>query len=74
MYASGMKLILPTELADAIQPRLLENVSIVWADQDGNLDGDASDAQVYFNGFRLKQTTLHRVLAAAPALRWGSKN
>lgn len=67
---SEIKLILPTELADAIQPRLPDDVSIVWTDPDGNLDGDASDAQVYFNGFRLKPTTLHRVLAAAPALRW----
>lgn len=58
MYASKMKLILPTELADAIQPRLPDNVSIVWTDPDGKLSGDASDAQVYFNGFRLKPTTL----------------
>ena len=65
-----MKLILPTELTDAIQPRLPDNVSIVWVDPDGNFDGDASDAQVYFNGFRLKPTTLHCVLAAAPKLRW----
>ncbi|HCF28019.1 MAG TPA: D-2-hydroxyacid dehydrogenase, partial [Cyanobacteria bacterium UBA11049] len=65
-----MKLILPTELTDAIQPRLPDNVSIVWVDPDGNFDGDVSDALVYFNGFRLKPTTLHRVLAAAPKLRW----
>lgn len=64
-----MKLILPTELADAIQPRLPDRVSIVWADPDGNLDGDASDAEVYFNGFWLKQTILRSVFAAAPTLR-----
>ena len=69
-----MKLILPTEMANAIQPRLPNDLDTVWVDPDGNLDGDASDAQVYFNGFRLKPTTLHRVHAAAPALRWGSKN
>lgn len=65
-----MKLILPTDFADAIQPRLPDDARIVWVDSDGNLDEDASDAQVYFNGFRLKPTTLHRVLAAAPGLRW----
>lgn len=65
-----MKIILPTELANAIQPRLPDNLDTVWVDPDGNLDGDASNASVYFNGFRLKQTTLHRVLAAAPMLRW----
>jgi len=65
-----MKLILPTELRGAIRPRLPDDVKVIWADPDGNLDGDASDAQVYVNGFYLKQTTLHRVLAAAPMLRW----
>lgn len=65
-----MKLILPTELRGAIRPRLPDDVKVIWADPDGNLDGDTSDAQVYVNGFYLKQTTLHRVLAAAPMLRW----
>ncbi len=51
MYGGKMKLILPTELADAIQPRLPDYVSIVWADPDGNIDGNTSDAQVCFNGF-----------------------
>lgn len=65
-----MKLIVPTELADAIQTRLPGELNLVWVDPDGNLDGDASDAEVYFNGFWLKPATLHRVLAAAPQLRW----
>jgi phosphoglycerate dehydrogenase-like enzyme len=65
-----MKLIVPTELADTIQTRLPDDLNLVWVDPDGNLDSDASDAEIYFNGFWLKPTTLHRVLAAAPQLRW----
>jgi phosphoglycerate dehydrogenase-like enzyme len=42
----------------------------VRVDSDGNFDGDASDAEVYLNGFKLKPTTLHKVLAAAPGIRW----
>lgn len=65
-----MKLIVPTELAEAIQTRLPDDLELVWVDPDGNLDSDASDAEIYFNGFWLKQATLHRVLAVAPQLRW----
>ena len=67
-----MKLILPIEfeLAADLEPQLPADVSFVRVDSEGNLDGDVSDAEVYFNGFYLKSTTLHKVLAAAPSIRW----
>lgn len=65
-----MKLILPIEVANEIEPNLPENTIIVRVDSDGNLDGDATNAEIYFSWFYLKPTTLHRVLDAAPLLRW----
>lgn len=65
-----MKLILPIELAANLEPQLPTDVSFVRVDGEGNLDGDVSDAEVYFNGFYLKSTTLHKVLVAAPSIRW----
>jgi phosphoglycerate dehydrogenase-like enzyme len=65
-----MKLILPVEIADEIEPHLSENNTIVRVDGEGNIDGDATDAEVYFSWFYLKPTTLHRVLDAARLLHW----
>jgi phosphoglycerate dehydrogenase-like enzyme len=65
-----MKLILPVELVDDIEPLLPPELTFVRVDRDGNFDGDPSDAEVYLNGFKLKNTTLHKVLAAAPKIRW----
>lgn len=65
-----MKLILPVEIAHEIEPHLPENTTVVRVDSEGNIDGDATDAEVYFSWFYLKPTTLHRVLDAAPLLRW----
>ncbi|MBD2629784.1 D-2-hydroxyacid dehydrogenase [Trichormus variabilis] len=65
-----MKLILPAEIAIEIEPHLPEDTVLVPVDSDGNLDGDATDAEVYYSWFYLKPTTLHRVLDAAPSLRW----
>ncbi|MDZ7954820.1 D-2-hydroxyacid dehydrogenase [Nostoc sp. DedQUE09] len=65
-----VKLILPIELAAEIEPHLPSDTRFVRVDSDGNFDGDASDAEVYLNGFKLKPTTLHKVLAAAPGIRW----
>ncbi|MDZ8053841.1 MAG: D-2-hydroxyacid dehydrogenase [Aulosira sp. ZfuVER01] len=64
------KLILPIELATEIEPHLPSDTKFVRVDSDGNFDGDASDAEVYLNGFKLKPTTLHKVLATAPRIRW----
>jgi len=65
-----MKLILPVEFVADVEPHLPPDVTVVHVDSDGNLDGDATDAEIYFNYFLLKPSTLHKVLAAAPALRW----
>ncbi|MDF5738513.1 MULTISPECIES: D-2-hydroxyacid dehydrogenase [unclassified Nostoc] len=65
-----VKLILPIELAAEIEPHLSADTQFVQVDSDGNFDGDASDAEIYLNGFKLKPTTLHKVLGAAPGLRW----
>ncbi|MBN3948367.1 MAG: D-2-hydroxyacid dehydrogenase [Nostoc sp. NMS7] len=65
-----VKLILPTELAAEIEPHLPSDTRFVRVDSDGNFDSDPSDAEVYLNGFKLKPTTLHKVLAAAPGIRW----
>ena len=64
-----MKLILPVEIAHELEPHLPENTIVVRVDSEGNIDGDATDAEVYFSWFYLKPTTLHRVLDAAPLLR-----
>ncbi|MBO3462569.1 D-2-hydroxyacid dehydrogenase [Aetokthonos hydrillicola Thurmond2011] len=65
-----MKLILPVELAAKIEPLLPRDTTFVRVDNEGNFDGDPSGAEVYLNGFKLKNTTLHKVLAAAPKIRW----
>lgn len=65
-----MKLILPVEVTASIEPHLPSDARVVRVDSEGNLDDDASDAEVYFNWILLKPTTLHKVLAVAPALRW----
>ncbi|MFN6486519.1 MULTISPECIES: D-2-hydroxyacid dehydrogenase [unclassified Nostoc] len=65
-----VKLILPIELTAEIEPHLPSDTKFVRVDSDGNFDSDPSDAEVYLNGFELKPTTLHKVLAAAPGIRW----
>ncbi|MGE5657462.1 MAG: D-2-hydroxyacid dehydrogenase [Actinomycetota bacterium] len=65
-----MKLILPIEVAAELEPHLPSDAAVVRVDGEGNLDGNAEDAEVYLSWFYLKSTTLHKVLAAAPKLRW----
>ncbi|MBH8575502.1 D-2-hydroxyacid dehydrogenase [Nostocaceae cyanobacterium CENA369] len=65
-----MKIILPTDIATELEAHLPEDIVVVRVDSEGNLDGDATDAEVYFSWFFLKLTTLHRVLESAPQLRW----
>ncbi len=65
-----MKLLLSTEFAVFLEGRLPGDVDVVWADRDGNLHGDTSDAEVYFNPGLLKSYVLDKVLQATPALRW----
>jgi phosphoglycerate dehydrogenase-like enzyme len=65
-----VKLILPDHLIADIEPHLPDDIDVVEVDSEGNLDGDASDAEVYVNGFYLQTSTLDKVLTAAPRLRW----
>ena len=65
-----MKLILPDHLIADIEPHLPSDIDVVEVDSEGNLDGDASDAEVYVNGFYLKTSIHDKVLTAAPRLRW----
>ena len=65
-----VKLILPDHLIADIEPHLPSDIDVVEVDSEGNLDGDASDAEVYVNGFYLKTSTHDKVLTAAPRLRW----
>lgn len=70
----AMKLLLPSEFANELKPKLTPdlypNIQITWVDQAGNFEGDPRDAEVYFNWFYLTRETHQKVLAAAPALRW----
>ncbi|MEH2327154.1 MAG: D-2-hydroxyacid dehydrogenase [Nostoc sp.] len=65
-----VKLILPDHLIADIQPHLPSDIDVVEVDSEGNFDGDASDAEIYVNGFYLKTSTHDKVLTAAPKLRW----
>ncbi|MEH2462766.1 D-2-hydroxyacid dehydrogenase [Nostoc sp.] len=65
-----VKLILPDHLITDIKPHLPSDIDVVEVDSEGNLDGDASNAEVYVNGFYLKASILDKILTAAPALRW----
>ncbi|OKH55878.1 D-2-hydroxyacid dehydrogenase [Scytonema sp. HK-05] len=65
-----MKIILPTDLAADIEPHLPPNTAVVRVDTDGNFDGDASDAEVYFSWYLVKSHILDKILAAAPRIRW----
>ena len=49
--------------------QLAPGCQIIHADDEGNLDGDASDAEVYLRWWNTNQV-FRKVLAAAPRLRW----
>src|SRR5690242_21692381 len=67
-----MKFIIPTSIADKVEPQLREIVpsaEVVHVDQEGVGDGNLADAQVLLRWW-MPPTTLRRILAAAPRLRW----
>jgi hypothetical protein len=70
MRPINVKLILSVDISAKIEPNLPSEIQIVRVDSDGNFHGDPSNAEIYLNGFKLKPTTLHKVLASAPQLRW----
>ena len=67
-----MKFIIPTSIADKVEPQLRADCAeaeVVHVDQEGAGDGDLADAQVLLRWW-MPATTLRRILAAAPRLRW----
>jgi phosphoglycerate dehydrogenase-like enzyme len=67
-----MKLIIPTSIADKVEPQLREiapRAEVLHVDQQGAGDGDLANAQVLLRWW-MPSTTLRRILAAAPRLRW----
>src|SRR5215212_955952 len=67
-----MKFIIPTSIADKVESQLREiapQAEVVHVDQEGVGDADLADAQVLLRWW-MPQTTLRRILAAAPQLRW----
>lgn len=67
-----MKFIIPTSIADKVEPQLHQiapSAEVVHVDQEGAGDGDLSDAEVLLRWW-MPPTTLRRIVAAAPRLRW----
>ena len=67
-----MKFIIPTSIADKVEPQLRQiaaRAEVVHVDQEGAGDGDLADAQVLLRWW-MPATTLRRILAATPRLRW----
>jgi len=67
-----MKFIIPTSIADKVEPQLrtiAPQAEVVHVDQDGAGDADLADAQVLLRWW-MPPYTLRRILAAAPRLRW----
>lgn len=67
-----MKFILPTRIAEHVEPQLraiVPDAQVVHLDDAGAADGDMSDAEVFFRWWSPNHV-LERVLAAAPRLRW----
>jgi len=67
-----MKFIIPTSIAGKVEPQLRQiapRTEVVHVDQEGAGDGDLADAQVLLRWW-MPATTLRRILAATPRLRW----
>src|SRR5215211_3106330 len=67
-----MKFIIPTSIADKVEPQLREiapEAEIAHVDQEGADDTDLSDAEVLLRWW-MPTTTLRRILESAPRLRW----
>jgi phosphoglycerate dehydrogenase-like enzyme len=65
-----MKLILQTASLSDIKSYLPSDIDLVFIDEDGQFEGDPSDADVFLNWYYLKPQILNAVLTAAPHLRW----
>ncbi|MDX2270337.1 MAG: D-2-hydroxyacid dehydrogenase [Cyanobacteriota bacterium] len=65
-----MKFILPAQVAAQIQPHLPGEAQVVLATHQGELNGDAHDAEVCLYWFWQPTPVLNRMLQSAPAIRW----
>ncbi len=67
-----MKFIIPTSIADKVEPQLrtiAPQAEVAHVDQEGVGDANLTDAQVLLRWW-MPATTLRRIMAAAPRLRW----
>jgi phosphoglycerate dehydrogenase-like enzyme len=67
-----LKLILPTRIAEYVEPRLADiapDWQAVHIDEEGAADGDLADAEVFLRWWTSREA-FRRVLEAAPRLRW----
>lgn len=64
-----MKIILPAQIREFIEPKVPADVAVAWVDTDGQFEGDPSDAVAYFRWWT-GRPVLERIFAAAPQLRW----
>lgn len=64
-----MKLILPAQIRDLLEPDLPTDVQAAWVDVEGHFEGSPDNAVAYFRWWT-GRPVLEAVLAAAPRLRW----
>lgn len=64
-----MKLIVPTQVRELLEPQLPADLSAVWANPDASFVGDPTDALAYFRWWG-EQKVYEEVLRVAPELRW----
>jgi phosphoglycerate dehydrogenase-like enzyme len=64
-----MKILVPAQIREVLEPMLPTGIQAVWVDSDGSFDHNPADAVAYFRWWT-DQPVLERVLAAAPSLRW----
>src|SRR5437899_8148950 len=67
-----MKLIIPDRIAEIVEPHfaaVAPDCVVIHVDQQGAADGDLADAEALLRWW-IPAETLHRILIAAPRLRW----
>lgn len=64
-----MKVILPAQIRELLEPQLPAGVAAVWVDPEGAAEGELSEALAYFRWWTARPV-LERVLSQAPAVRW----
>lgn len=64
-----MKIILPTQIRDLLEPQLPAGVEVVWVHPNTAFEGDPSGAVAYFRWWG-EQNVYEHVLTVVPSLRW----